>query len=324
MKHKNIAILGGAGFVGQHLAARLTADNYSVRILTRDRLQYPQMELIEGLEIHEGDAFDSSTLETFLSGQDAVINLIGILNERKDNGKEFHYIHSDLAHHVVQACENSHVPRLLHMSALNADANNGASHYLRSKGEAEDWALHASEWGLKVTSFRPSVIFGPNDDFFNRFASLLKISPVAFPLACASSRISPVYIGDVCQAFIKALSDDNTIGRSFSLCGPTTYTLKQLVEFTARTVALKRVIIGLPNTLSKLQARILGLWPTKPFTIDNYRSLQVDSVCENNGLEELGIKPASIESIVPMYLGTSSRRGYFDGYRKQTPYSCNK
>jgi len=324
MKYKTIGILGGSGFVGQHLAARLTANNYHVRILTRNRLEHPQMELLENIDIHEGDAFDATALDDFCDGLDVVVNLIGILNEKKNNGQEFHHVHSDLAHLVVQACENKHVTRLLHMSALNADANSGASHYLRSKGEAEDWAMHAAEWGLKVTSFRPSIIFGPDDGFFNRFAGLLKASPVAFPLACANSRISPVYIGDVCRAFIKALEDDSTIGQSLSLCGPATYTLKQLVEFAADTLALKRMVIGLPNFAAKMQARLLSLWPTKPFTMDNYNSLQKDSVCTDNGLEALGISPTSMESIVPMYLGTRTRRGYFDGFRKQRPYTCHK
>jgi len=263
-------------------------------------------------------------LESFCEGLDGLINLIGILNEKKDNGQGFHHIHVDLAHHVAHACEIKRVPRLLHMSALNADANNGASYYLRSKGEAEDWAHHASAWGLDVTSFRPSVIFGANDSFLNLFAGLLKLTPFIFPLACPNSRLAPVYIDDVCHAFLNSLENPGSVGQRYDLCGPEIYTLKDLVKYTANNLGLKRIIIGLPAFASRLQARMLGMLPGKPFSMDNYRSLQIDSVCQHNGLSELNIKPTSLKTIAPRYLANDSRLGHLDNYRHQIPYSCKK
>ena len=324
MAYKNIGILGGTGFVGQHLTSLLLEQGYQVKILSRKPYQHPTASLLLGADIVAGNAFDNDALESFCEGLDVVINLVGILNEKKDNGQEFHHIHVDLAHRVVHACEVKHVPRLLHMSAINADANKGSSYYLRSKGDAEDWAHHASEWGLSVTSFRPSVIFGANDNFLNRFANLLKITPFMFPLACPNSRFAPVYIHDVCKAFVAALESDNSIGKRYDLCGPVTYTLKQLVQYTCQCLAIKRQIIGLPNILSRLQAIMLGMLPAKPFSMDNYRSLQTDAICKHDGLSALNINATALEAVAPQYLANDSRLGHLDSYRRLSPYHCKK
>lgn len=322
MKYKTVGILGGSGFVGQHLSALLDSKGYQVRILSRKADKHPELSLIHGVSIESGDAFDPDVLKGFFTRVDVVINLIGILNEKKDNGREFHRIHVDMAHRIAMACETSSITRLLHMSALKADASKGSSYYLRSKGEAEDWIHHASELGLEVTSFRPSVIFGAQDRFLNRFGELLKLTPLVFPLACANSRFAPVYIGDVCRAFLVALDNPETIGQRYELCGPKTYTLGELVQFTATSLGLKRLVIGLPGFLSLLQARILGMLPTKPFTVDNYRSLQTESICTENGLPLLGIQPTSLESVAPQFLGNNSRKGNLNVYRKQRHYVC--
>jgi len=324
MKYKNIGILGGSGFVGQHLASLLLQHGYKVSILSRNPKNHPTTSLLIGANIQAGDVFDNHSLESFCEGLDCLINLVGILNEKEDNGKEFHHVHVDLAHLTAQACETKQVPRLLHMSALCADADKGSSYYLRSKGEAEDWAQHASEWGLDVTTFRPSVIFGPDDHFLNRFASLLKLTPLAFPLACPDSRFAPVYIGDVCQAFLNALQDPASIGQRYDLCGPKTYTLQQLVEYTVSCLGIKREVVGLPDVLSRLQAKVLGMVPGKPFSMDNYRSLQTDSICLTDGLSALGIKPTALEAIAPRYLANDSRSGQLNHYRHKIPYPCKK
>jgi NADH dehydrogenase len=171
---------------------------------------------------------------------------------------------------------------------------------------------------MAVTSFRPSVIFGPGDSFFNRFATLLKLTPAAFPLACPNSRFAPVYVGDVAEAFCLALEDATTFDQRLELCGPASYTLKQLVEYTRDTLGLQRLIIGLGNGLSKLQARALGIMPGKPFSMDNYYSLQHDSVCSNNALPELGIAPVSIEASVPGYLAARNTRGHYNRFRQHS------
>lgn len=303
MTLKTICILGGTGFVGRHLAAALPQDQYRIRILTRTPTKARPLTVLPNVDVQFCNPFDANDLRQNLASTDILINLVGILNEKRDDGKGFHRAHVDLTRHAIQACLDSGTKRYLHMSALNADANAGKSYYLRSKGEAEDTAHAAAPDGLQVTSFRPSVIFGPGDSFFNRFAGLLKLTPGIFPLACARSRFAPVYVGDVVAAFTRAITDKKTIGQRYDLCGPEVYTLKQLVEYTAKVIGVRRAVIGLPDVLAKLQARMLQHVPTKPFSMDNYRSLQTDSICTVNGFTELGIHPASIEMIVPGYLG---------------------
>jgi NADH dehydrogenase len=201
------------------------------------------------------------------------------------------------------------------MSALNADAVNGPSEYLRSKGAGEQIALAAGEAGIAVTSFRPSVIFGPDDSFFNRFAVLLKVSPM-LPLACPYARFAPVYVDNVTQAFEQTLADESVFGEGLEICGPKVYTLKELVEYTARLIARRRLIIGLPNIIARLQGRILQHVPGQPFTMDNFHSLQVDSVCRSDGLARLGIAPHSVEAIMPTFLSDRTREGRYRRFRR--------
>jgi NADH dehydrogenase len=311
MKHNPICILGGTGFVGKFIAARLASAGKRVRILTRNRNNHRELLVLPNVELIEADVFDSSQLETQFEGMGAIINLIGILNETQHNGDGFRRVHVDLPKSILGACLKLHIPRLLHMSALNADANLGPSFYLRTKGEGEN-ALHTfSGDRLAVTSFRPSVIFGPGDSFINRFASLLKITPFVFPLACANARFAPVYVGDVADRFVQALDDKSTYGKHFDLCGPEQYTLKQLVEYTATTLGLKRQVIALPDLISKMQAYTLEWFPGKPLSVDNYNSLKIDSVCQQSAHE-----PTSIDMIVPSYLGSNSRQTGYDALRR--------
>jgi NADH dehydrogenase len=198
------------------------------------------------------------------------------------------------------------------MSALNADATRGPSIYLRSKGEGEQAVFQVGD--VRATCFRPSVIFGPDDRFFNRFAALLKFSPV-LPLACPRARFAPVYVGDVVQAFTTALADATSVGKSLELCGPRGYTLKELVEYTARLIECRRLIVGLPDAASRFQARLLEYVPGQPFTMDNYLSMQVDSICRCDGLGALGIAPHSVEAMMPLHFQGRTQRGRYNSFR---------
>jgi len=316
MTINKVCILGGTGFVGSHLTCRLNNRGIQVRIPTR----HPQRhrEIIAGgqVELINMDPFDRQQLEAAMKGCDAAVNLVGILNE-SHVGRDFQRIHIELADRVVEACKASGVTRLLHMSALNANESNGPSVYLKTKGEAENRTHTLGKAQIKVTSFRPSVIFGPGDSFFNRFAGLLGSLPGPFPLACPEARFAPVYVGDVVNAFIRVLDDKATWGKHYELCGPESFTLRELVEYTARQSGLKKRIIGLGESASRLQARILGRLPGKPFSYDNYLSLQVDSLCSKDGLQELGISPTSIDSIVPYMLTDKSARRRYQELRRQ-------
>ncbi|MGD2055529.1 MAG: complex I NDUFA9 subunit family protein [Gammaproteobacteria bacterium] len=316
MKNHTICILGGTGFVGHHLANRLARQGNTVQILTRRRERHRALRIHHNIRLIEANVLDPEMLQQQFTGVSAVINLIGVLNETGGADGSFQAIHAELPRRIAQAAVHSGVPRLLHMSALNADPGERNSRYLQTKGIGEDHAHAAAEQGLAVTSFRPSIIFGPGDSFFNRFATLLRLTPLVFPLACPASRFAPVYVGDVTGAFCRALEDDATRGRRLELCGPETRTLRELVEYTRDLLGMKQEIIGLGDGLSRLQARVLGLLPGRPFTMDNYHSLQKDSTCRENALPALGIPPTPMAAVVPGYLADRTTRGRYDSYRR--------
>ncbi len=309
MKVRSVCVLGGTGFVGRHLVTRLANGDRQVRVLTRRRERHRELTVMPRVELVEASVGDAQALAGALEGFDAVVNLIGILNQ--DRHQRFQAIHAELPRTVAQACEAAGVKRLLHMSALNA-AHDAPSEYLRTKAAGEDAAHEARS--LVVTSFRPSVIFGPDDSFFNRFAALLRISPV-LPLACPGSRFAPVYVEDVAAAFETALERPEAAGQRLELCGPRTYTLRELVEHTARMIGVRRLVVGLPDPLARLQARVMEHVPGKPFTMDNYLSLQVDSVCHSDGLGVLGITPQSVEGVMPGHFGNGGQRGRYREFR---------
>jgi len=313
---KQICILGGTGFVGRSLANRLTQSGYGLRILTRNRERNKDnLILLPAVELVEADVHDAEQLHRQFAGCDAVINLVGILNERGRHGSGFRQVHVELTGKIIEACAANNIRRLLHMSALNADADRGPSHYLKSKGAAEDLAHAAIRLGIKVTSFRPSVIFGREDSFFNRFARLLQITPLCFPLACAGSRFAPVYVGDVAETFAQALSDPDCYGRRYNLCGPKVYTLQELVNYTATCIGVKRYIIPLNNLLSRIQGAVFDFVPGKPFSTDNYLSATVDSVCDCNDLTRFVSLPMAVEAVVPQYLSHRSQRARYYQFR---------
>jgi NADH dehydrogenase len=316
MSQDTICLLGGTGFVGQHLVHSLTEAGYRVRVLTRRRERHRALIVNPAVTLIEADAHNEDALRQHFSGCDAVINLVAILNDSTKDGSGFQQVHVALPEKIVAAALATGVPRLLHMSALNADPGEAHCLYLKSKGEGEDIMHNAAGKGLVVTSFRPSVIFGPGDSFFNRFASLLKLSRPVMPLACPGSRFAPVYVGDVCKAMARSL-DNATGGERLDLCGPESYTLKELVEYTRDQLGICCAIAGLGDGMSRLQARILGMMPGQPFTLDNYHALQHDSVCNENALPGLGITPAPIDAIVPAYLCNHTSRGRYDDYRRE-------
>ncbi len=318
MKNNRVCILGGTGFVGRHLTARLTSMGIECRIPTRRPEPYRAMLLNGAVELIPANLFNPEQLRSLFSNCDAVINLIGILNQGSDSS--FQHLHVKLPDLVIDACKRTKVKRLLHMSALNASTTGEVSEYLRSKGEAQNRMLtnSSSHGGLNVTSFGPSVIFGHDDSFFNRFAALLKLMPTPFPLACPDSRFAPVYVDDVAKAFTESLHNKSTWKKHYELCGPRSFTLRELVQYTARQMGLKRWIIGLNNSLSRMQGHVFGILPGKPFTYDNYLSLQIDSVCSSDGLAQLGITATDIDAIVPYYLGPRSERSRYLGLRSLT------
>ena len=316
MQIKKIGILGGSGFVGHSLANRLTRDGHELRVLTRDqRLHRANLMVLPTLELVECDIHDPAQLNAHLAGCDTVINLVGILNERGRDGLGFHRVHVELAEKIVAACRHNGIKRILQMSALNADAETGTSHYLRSKGKAEVIIHAAAADGINVTSYRPSVIFGPGDAFFNRFAGLLRMTPLVFPLACYNARFAPVYVLDVVEMMAKSLGDPGSHGQRYCLCGPRQYTLRDLVRYTAQVKGYPRWILPLGDLPSRMQAAVFDFVPGKPFSTDNYNSAKMDSICNRNDLAVYGITPTPLEAVVPQYLANRHQRARYSELR---------
>lgn len=298
MSKLRVAVLGGSGFVGHSLCLRLAEAGHSVRVLSRRREQHRDLLVLPTVQVVDADVHNPAVLKREFAGCDAVVNLVGILNESRR--QTFERVHAELPAKVVQACRQAGVPRLLHMCALHASVD-APSGYLRSKARGEKIVLDAAA-DLRITSFRPSVIFGPRDSFTNRFAKLLRMLPGVFPLACASARLQPVYVEDVTRAFVLALERHDTFGQRYNLCGPRVMTLREVVEQIAAELGVRRRILPLGDRLSRLQAGILQFAPGKPFTPDNYRSLQVASVCQGPFPALFGIVPSRLEDILPLYI----------------------
>ena len=301
MSTHKICLLGGTGFVGKCLAARLCEAGHDVVILTRHRERRRDLLVLPTVRLVQGDVYDPEFLRKQFEDRDAVINLVGILNEKGRDGRGFARVHTELPSMIVEACRQTGVTRLLHMSALHASPA-APSHYLRTKALGEDAVHRAENPDFHVTSFRPSVIFGPGDSFLNRFAGLLRLTPGVFPLACPQARFQPVYVEDVVRAFVESLGNHKTFGQRYDLCGPKVYTLREIVEYVARFIGKRVCILGLNDALSYLQAAALEFVPGKPFSLDNYRSLQVDSVCESGFPEVFGVVPTPLEQIAPGYI----------------------
>jgi len=306
----SLCVLGGTGFIGSALAARLAADGHDIKLLSRYPARHRELTVLPTLRLVRADVHDPEVLKGEFRDRDVVINLVGILNERGFGGHGFRHVHAELTEKVVAACRSIGVRRYLHMSALNADATRGPSHYLRSKGQGEDLVRSGCADGPAFVIFRPSVVFGPGDSLLNRFAGLLRRMPGVFPLACAEARFAPVYVGDVVEAFARCLDNPDIAGLSLELCGPEVVTLEHIVRLAAQASGVRRLILPLPRPLARVQAAIMDFVPGKPFSTDNYRSATVDSVCTQNGLARLGIVPRSLRAMlrqsVPLRAGARS------------------
>ena len=315
MRHKTIAIIGGTGFIGTHLACELGRRDCRIRVISRRRERNRQLLVLPTLELVEANVHSAASLSNALRGCDAVVNLAGILSERERSAESFADVHTRMPETIAEAARFNRIERFLHMSALGADLS-APSEYLRSKARGEDAAHAQAATGMQVTSFRPSVVFGPGDGLFSMLASTLAISPYFFPLACAHARMAPVYVGDLVRAMANCLDDSSSHGHRYDLCGPRSYTLEELATFTAQVLGLRRQVIALPDTVAQIQARLMQLIPGSPFTMDSYHSLQVDSVSDNNGFAQLGIAPLSVESVVPAYLPGLGNESLFSTLRE--------
>ncbi len=285
-----------------------------MRILTRDPLRGAHLAVLPGVRAACAPTCTTPVaLGREFAGSEVVVNLVGILNESGFSGEGFEHAHAELTRKVVEAAASRGVRKLVQMSALGADER-GPSYYQRSKGVAERHVRNAPP-RLDWTIFRPSVIFGPDDKFMNRFASILRLTRGWLPLARSWTRFAPIWIGDVATAFERAIDDEATSRQAYDLGGPEILTLGNIVRFVGTTIGVPAHVIELPDPVARVQATIMDFVPGRPFSTDNYLSLSVDNICREDGCRRLGIVPQSMQAIVPQYLGAGTKNMRYGRYR---------
>lgn len=312
---KKILILGGTGFVGRHLCEKLAQLPCRATVVTRRRANARHLQTLPMVDIAEVPDYSGQSLSALLREHDAVVNLVAILHGTE---AAFDKVHVQLPLALTQACDAAGQRRIVHISALGAGLQ-APSMYQRSKARGEAVLLGS---GLDVTVLRPSVIFGTEDRFLNTFASLQKVFPV-IPLAGSGTRFQPVWVEDVAEALVRCLTNKATIGQTYEACGPEVFTLQQLVELSGRYSGINggrgRPVFGLPDSLARVQARLMELAPGEPLmSRDNLDSMKQDNVASGQlpGLEALGITPTALGAVAPFYLGAQGLRSGLMAKRK--------
>lgn len=308
-----VTVFGGSGFVGAQVVRALAKKGWRVRVACRrPQRGYDLTPFgdVGQIQLKRADVTDRASVERAVEGASAVINLVGILYPTP--GRGFQAVHVDGARHVAEASAAAGVKRLVQMSALGADPE-GPSKYAKSKAEGQSAAREAFPG---VTILRPSIVFGPEDSFFNRFAQLAGITPVLPLFGGGEQKYQPVYVGDVAQAFARVLADPATAGQTFELGGPTVYSFKALMEIVTRETHRPRILLPLPHlaaTVLGMAGDVQSLLMPPILTSDQALLLLKDNVPAEGsaGLEALGITPTSVESIVPTYLWRYRRGGQF-------------
>ena len=301
MRHESILVIGGSGFIGSHIVAQLAATGRRVIVPTRRPHRARHLTVLPTVQLVEADVFDPLALDRLMQRADAVINLVGVLHSSGGTpwGPAFERAHVELPRRLVAACHRQGLKRFLHMSALGADEN-GPSMYQRSKAAGEK--IMSAAAGLELTSFRPSVVFGPEDNFLNMFAQLQSVLPV-LALGGVQTKFQPVFVGDVAQAFVQALDNIDTIGQTYELVGPSVYSMKELLHLTGVYSGHPRPVVELPAALARIQAFLLEHMPGGPImSRDNLDSMKVDNVATGSYSTPPAWIATPLEAVAPRYL----------------------
>ncbi|TXC66806.1 complex I NDUFA9 subunit family protein [Piscinibacter aquaticus] len=312
---KNILVLGGTGFVGRSVCAKLIDRNGGgggriVVLPTRRIASGKHLQMLPTLQLVEADIHDPAQLAKLVAGCDAVVNLVAVL---QGDERRFEQVHVELPRRIATACLAAGVKRLIHVSAIGI-AENAPSRYLRSKARGEKVLREA---GLDLTVLRPSLIFGAHDKLLNLFATLQSVAPFV-PLAGADSRYQPVWVDDVASAIVRCLDDDTTIGQTYECAGPDVMTLREIVRGAGRWAGCERPVIGLPGGVAALQATLMELMPGEPLiSRDNLASMTVPNVASGTlpGLDALGIRATAMSAIAPGYLSRGQGPARLDSFR---------
>lgn len=302
-----VTVIGGSGFLGHQIVRRLARDGYRLRVTSRKpshALSLQPLGTVGQIAVLKADIRNEADIAKAVEGASVVINLVGIL--KPSGGRTFNAIHNEGAATVARLAAKAGVGRLIHISAIGVDPKARAA-YASSKGEGEAAVRQAFP---RATILRPSVVFGQGDGFFNRFAGLMRMSRVAFPLfGGGKTKFQPVFVGDVADAVANAAADARTQGRTYELGGPAVYTLKEILELVAKTTERKRMWLPIPFFLLDLGAALTGWLPYAPITLDQARLLRKDNVVKagpdaaNVGtITDLGVQPTAVEAVLETYL----------------------
>ena len=307
---RNVLVLGGTGFLGRHVCEKLQRAGWRITVPTRRAINAKSVQHLPSLTVVQADVHGEAALARLLPGHAAVINLVAILH---GNEAAFERTHVALPTKLANACLASGVRRLVHVSALGV-ASDSPARYQRSKARGEQVLRNAD---LDLTVLRPSVIFGAGDRFLNLFAQLQKLFPVV-PLAGAKAKFQPVWVEDVAQAVLSSLQQVQAVGQTIECVGPDVLTLADLVRIAGRYGSRQRPVLPLPDALARLQARVMEALPGEPvMSRDNLDAMTVDNIASGlwPDLTALGIRPASVHSVAPTYLGQRGARSQLLDYR---------
>jgi NADH dehydrogenase len=314
MAYSVVTVFGGAGFLGRSVVRALARQGVQVRVACRrpdEALRCKPMGDVGQVAPVAANIRDDASVAAAVDGADAVINLVGILYE--SGRQRFDAVHRDGAGRIAEAAASAGVGRLVHVSAIGSDPR-AASAYARSKGEGE---LAVKSVFDEAVILRPSILFGPDDDFFNKFAALARFTPVLPLIGGGHTRFQPAYVADVADAVVSALTNPAAAGRTYELGGPEIFSFRQLLELLLKVIDRKRLLVPVPFWVAMVEAFFLELAPVPLLTRDQVRLLRRDNVVTEGvaGFGDLGISPTSAEVILPTYL-SRFRRG---GAKKSVP-----
>ncbi|MFO1146316.1 MAG: complex I NDUFA9 subunit family protein [Rhodospirillales bacterium] len=298
MERRIVTVFGGSGFIGRYVVRRLAAAEWIVRVAVRDTESALFLKVAgdPGQVVpFAADITDEASVARAVEGAGAVVNLVGILYQR--GRRTFQRIHVEGAATVARAARAAGAERLLQMSAIGADADSAAE-YARTKAAGEKAAAEAFP-GASV--LRPSVVFGAEDNFLNRFAEMARFMPV---LPVFATRFQPVWVGDVAEAYFRVLSDPATAGKTYELGGPQVVSFRQLMQLMLREIARERVLLPMPMAIAEFEAWFLEKLPVPPLTRDQVKLLGSDNVVSPQALtlRDLGIEATAMEAVIPSYL----------------------
>jgi NADH dehydrogenase len=309
MKNRTVTVIGATGFLGRHTVRALAKAGWRIRAASRHPARgffLRPLGSVGQIELVKCDVTDGESVAAVVQGSDAVVNLTGILFEK---GQSFEDVQAKGAAHVAAAAAGAGITHLVHVSAIGADGQSQSA-YARSKAEGEE-AIRQAMPGAVI--LRPSIIFGPEDGFFNKFADMARFFPALPLIGGGKTRFQPVFVGNVAAAIVTALDSQAARGRIFELGGPGVYSFKELMQIILKETGRNRALIPLPFALASLKAAFLQLIPKPLLTMDQVRLLKTDNVVAAGapGLADLGITPTSVEAVVPSYLWRYRAKGEY-------------